>query len=98
MFKFLPTSGFKWIDPKEFDFNKYTYLTSNSSKGSVLEVDLGYPKELRELHSDYPLASDKLEIKTEMLSDYLLKIADLYNIPIGIVKKLVPNFLIKKNM
>ena len=28
--KFLPTSGFKWIDPKEFEMNKYT---SNSSKG-----------------------------------------------------------------
>ena len=39
--KFLPTSGLKWIDPKEFDLNKYT---SNSSKGSVLEVDLEYPK------------------------------------------------------
>ena len=38
MIKFLPTSGFKWIDPKEFDFNKYT---SNSSKGCV---DLEYPK------------------------------------------------------
>ena len=24
MFKFLPTSGFKWIDPKKFDLNKYT--------------------------------------------------------------------------
>ena len=29
MSKFLPTSGFRWIDPKEFDLNKYT---SNSSK------------------------------------------------------------------
>ena len=29
MSKFLPTSGFKWIDPKEFDLDKYT---SNSSK------------------------------------------------------------------
>ena len=27
---FLPTSGFKWIDLKEFDLNKYT---SKSSKG-----------------------------------------------------------------
>ena len=27
-----------------------------------------------------------------MLSDYQLKIADLYNIPIDNVKKLVPNF------
>ena len=24
MSKFLPTSGFKWLDPKEFDLNKYT--------------------------------------------------------------------------
>ena len=38
----LPTSGFKWIDPKEFNLNKYT---SNSSKGCVLEVDPEYPKE-----------------------------------------------------
>ena len=31
-----------------------------------------------------------------MLSDYQLKIADLYNIPIGNVKKLVPNFFNKE--
>ena len=84
MSKFLPTSGFKWIDPKEFDLNKYT---SNSSKGCVLEVDLEYTKELRGLHNDYSLAPDKIEIKREMLSDYQLKIADHYNIPIGNVKK-----------
>ena len=72
--------------------NKYT---SNSSKGCILEVDLEYPKELRELH-DYSLGPDKIEIKREMLSEYqLLKIDDLYNIPIGNVKKLVPNFFDK---
>ena len=43
MSKFLPTSNFKWIDPKEFDLNKYN---SNSLKGCVLQVDLEYPKEL----------------------------------------------------
>ena len=46
MFKLLPVGGFKWIDPKEFDLNKYT---SSSSKGCVLEVDLEFPKELRAL-------------------------------------------------
>ena len=59
MCRFLPTIGFKWIDPKEFDLNKYH---SNSPKGCVLEVDLEYPKELQELH-EYPLAPDKREIK-----------------------------------
>ena len=33
MSKFLPTSGFKWIDLNEFDLNKYT---SNSSKGCFI--------------------------------------------------------------
>ena len=39
MSKFLPTSGFQWLNPKEFNFNKYT---SNKPKGCVLEVDLEY--------------------------------------------------------
>ena len=53
MFKFFPTNKFKWIDPKEFDLNKYS---NNSSSGCVLEIDLEYSKEFRELHNDYPLA------------------------------------------
>ena len=93
MSKFLPTSGLKWIDPKEFDLNEYT---SNSSKVCVLKVDLEYPKELHELHNDYPLAPDKMKIRREMLSEYQLKIADSYNIPIGKVKQLVPKLFDKE--
>ena len=65
------------MDPKEFDLNKYT---SNSSKGCFLEIDREYTKKLRKVHNDYPLAPDKMEIKREMLSDYHLKIDDLYNL------------------
>ena len=61
-----------------------------------LEVDLEYPKELHQLHNDYPLAPDKIEIKEEMLSNYQLQIADFYDIPIGNVKKLVLNFFVKE--
>ena len=50
----------------EYDLNKYT---SNNFKGSVLEVDLEYPKELLELHSDYPFTPDKIDIKRKMLSN-----------------------------
>ena len=67
MYQFLPTSRFKWIRPKEFDLHKYT---SNSSKDCVLEADLEYPKELRELNNDYSSAPDKIEIKGELLSQY----------------------------
>ena len=44
MFKYLQASGFKWMDPKEFDMNKYT---RNSSKPCALEVNIEYPTELR---------------------------------------------------
>ena len=92
MYNFLPTIGFKWIDPEKFDLNIYT---SNSSKICILEVNYEYRKELRELLNDYPLAPDKIEINREMLPKYQLKIADLYNIPIGNVKKIVPNLFDK---
>ena len=42
MSRFRPTIGFKWIDPKKFDLNKYT--STSSKKGCVLEVDLEYQK------------------------------------------------------
>ena len=100
MSKFLPTSNFKWLDPKEFELNKYT---SNSLKGCALEVDLDYPKGLHELHNNYPLAPNRIEIKRKMLSDYQLEVADLYNILIGVVccpmlKNQCLTFLINKNM
>ena len=74
MSKFLPTNGFKWVDPKVIDLNKYTI---NSLKECLLQVNLDYLKELQELHNDNPLALDKKEIKQEMLSEYQLKFADL---------------------
>ena len=67
---------------------------SNSSKRCVLEADLVYLKELRELHNDYPLAPDKIEFEREMLSEYQLKIG-LHNTLNGNIKKFMPNFFEK---
>ena len=49
-----------------------------------------------ESHNDYYLASDKIEIKTEILSECQLKIAGLYNIPISNLENLVPNLFGKE--
>ena len=84
MSKFLPTSGFKWTDSKEFNFIKYT---SNSSKGCTSKSILNILK-LQELHNDYPLHPDNIQMKREMLSIYQLKIAGNYNISTSNVKKL----------
>ena len=65
MSKFFLTSGFKWIDPKEFHLNKYT---SNRLKACMLEVGLEYPKKLGKLYNDYPLAPDKIESCCQSIS------------------------------
>ena len=60
MTKKLPIGGFKWMTEKE--------LQEWRSFGCVLEVDLEYPKELHNLHNDYPLAPERLKIdKVEKL-------------------------------
>ena len=47
------------------------------------------------MHNDYTLAPDKTEVKRKIMSEYQLKIADQYNIPILNIKKMVPNFFDK---
>ena len=57
----------------------------------ILEVDLEYCKELHDLHNDYPLCPEKIEISFDMLSKYCKDIADRYGFVGGGVKKLIPN-------
>ena len=51
---------------------------------------------ITKIEINYLSAHDKLEIKTEILSNYQLKIANDYNIYIANDKKIVHNFFKKK--
>ena len=55
MSKQLPTSGFKWVTDNELDDWKHM--------SCFLEVDLEYPKDLHNLHNDYPLAPERVKIE-----------------------------------
>ena len=66
-------------------------IGQNSPTEYILEFDLKYSDELHELHNDYPLAPEKLEISPNMLSNYCSSIAKEYNIKIGGVHKLFPD-------
>ena len=48
-------------------------ISEKSPIGYVLEVDLEYPDKLHELHNDYPLASKKLTVFSDMFSKYCKK-------------------------
>ena len=54
MSKSLPTHGFKRMGKNE--------LETWEKHSCILEVDLEYPKSLHDLHSDYPLAPEHIEV------------------------------------
>ena len=91
MSQYLPYSGFKWLNQKEIIGFCLNSISENSSIGYILEVDLEYPSELHELHNDYLVAPEKLEISQNMLSKYWFNIANAYGIKISGVNKFIPN-------
>ena len=96
MSQYLPTGNFKWMTDKEIsriDPGKYK---ADGKKGLILEVDLEYPQELHDMHNDYPVCPEKVKVSNNMLSAYCKKIAEKYNISIGLVSKLIPLLRDKK--
>ena len=73
MSQHLPYSGLKWLSWGEIYRFGVNSIKENSSIGCILEVDLEYPDELHELHNDYPLAPEKIEIGHNILSNYCSK-------------------------
>ena len=68
MIQKLPYKNFTWDDTlKEEDIINF----KNNNIGYILEVDLEYPKELHDLHNDYPMAPEVMNVKADMLSDKL---------------------------
>ncbi|XP_021359655.1 uncharacterized protein LOC110454477 [Mizuhopecten yessoensis] len=62
----LPMGGFRWVEnPHTFDI---TNVSKDGDLGYVLEVDLEYPDELHDSHSDYPLAPERNKIPDKELS------------------------------
>ena len=90
MSQYLPTGGFRWMTEKQIDKIDLVKYKEDSEKGLILEVDLEYPKELHNLHNDYPLGPEKVKVTENMLSEYCKNIAEKYKISTGLVSKLIP--------
>ena len=87
MRQYLSIDNFKQVkDINKFE-QKLMRIKNNSSTGYVLVVDLEYLQELHDIHNDYPLAPEQINIPKKWLSDYCLKVANVHNITTGTVKK-----------
>ena len=90
MSQYLPTGNFRWITDEEINKIYLGKYKTNGKKGLISEVDPEYPRELHDLHNDYPVAPEKAKVSKNMLSRYCKKIAEKYKISIGQVNKLIP--------
>ena len=68
----LPVSNFKWMTESRLE--NWREISSQEGRGCILEVDLEYPKELHDLHNDYPVAPEMIVVnKVEKLLPTLRK-------------------------
>ena len=60
----LPVSNFQWVKKlSKFDEHFIKDYDENSNKGYFFEVDVKYPKNLFNLHSDLPFLPERNKIK-----------------------------------
>ena len=88
---YLPSGKFTWLSQKEINNFDVDSIIEDSPDAYILEVDLEYPDELRDLLNDYPLAREKLKISNDVLPKYCSEIVEKCRIKVGGVNKLVPN-------
>jgi hypothetical protein len=91
MSRVLPTGNFCWMSDQELTTFDVQRIPDDSSTGYILEVDLEYPEELHDLHSDYPLAPEKMKVRDELLSNYSLHLKEKLGLKGPSAEKLVPN-------
>ena len=79
-----PVGIFEWVQ----SFNMFNVKKGSkySWKCYILEVDLGYPNELHNLHNDHCLRSD-----------YCIEVTNKYHISVSSVKNLIKSLGVKKN-
>ena len=95
MMAYLPTGGFEWMDmtiPRDLEFWTDFVLSQKDEQdeGFMFEVDLHYPPHLHDLHDNYPLAPEHVNITEEMLSPYQRKLAEDLNVKLGGKKLCTP--------
>lgn len=87
--------GSKWMKNDKPDMNRIMAISNENDYGAIFEVDLEYPKNVHDLHNDYPLAPESVLVEEEMLSEYQKKLVNNLKIKDAKVPKLCPNLMNK---
>lgn len=96
----LPYADYHYEENLDLDYWMDVIKNSNEtdSIGYVLFVDLDYPDNLHELHNDYPLCAENLDVNKFEKSSYQKGLIEKFNIkPLNNNRKLCPNLCNKKN-
>ncbi|KAJ8949419.1 hypothetical protein NQ318_007519 [Aromia moschata] len=56
----LPTGGFTWLTENEISTFDITQIPDDGPQGFILEVDVYYPQELHDMHSDLPFLVENM--------------------------------------
>lgn len=99
MIQLLPSGGFTWLSKEECEkIDKDSLLKLDDSKyGYFLEVDLEYPKELHDLHNEFPLCPENIAITDKMRSAHCKQLAEDNGMKTNCkIKKLCPNLMDKE--
>ncbi len=75
----LPTGEFRWMTKDQLDSFDVANVPEDGDYGYFLEVDLQYPDCVHDLHNDYPLAPEKLDIPAEQWSKHTKLLAEMMN-------------------
>ena len=77
MCKKIPYDNFQW-HYTQITEKKVMKYSDDDEVGYILEVDLEYPKEIHDLHKDYPMAPEIMCINEDMLSSAQKEIHKYY--------------------
>ncbi|XP_026322221.1 uncharacterized protein LOC113231895 [Hyposmocoma kahamanoa] len=100
MTKSLPYSEFKFLNKYEIETFNILTVPENGDTGFILEVDLEYPENLHNLHSDLPFAPEKFIPPGGKSPKLIASLYDKYNYVVHFIhlKEMLRNGLILRNI
>ena len=92
----LPSGNFQWVDDDALKNLDIQQVAADADRGYILEVDLEYPEDIHDLHSDYPVAPERKAVAKEELSPYSQALYDELQVKGKPTEKLIPTLYNKK--